>query len=214
MWGTHIKYKVKALSAYLTRLAELKVGYYFKFYLVNHLQKAEDDYAGIRELLWIQMGTSREKKTRTGPSQELASSSVTYFSLLRIYFNQPTFWANEHCPPFSSETETLRFPWSLDVPKFQSPEQLQISHDEAISEEKQMSFDERWKGDLNSDKRTYSSQAWPMDRDVVIRVTGYLLFMWTYQHIHNHTLILERPTLYTAKVEITLYVKSGDIIKW
>lgn len=47
-----------------------------------------------------------------------------------------------------------------------------------------------------------------------IRITGYLLFMWTHQHIHNHTLLLERPTLYTAKVEIKLYVKSGDIIKW
>ena len=93
-------------------------------------------------MLWIQRGTSEEKKTITGPSQELASSSVTYFSLLRIHFNQPTFGADEHCPPFSSETETLRFPSCWNVPKFQSPEQLQISHDEAISEEKQISLDE------------------------------------------------------------------------
>lgn len=93
-------------------------------------------------MLWIQRGTSGEKKRSTGPSQELASSLVTYFSLLRIHFNQPTFGADEHCPPFGSETETLRFPSCWNVPKFQSPEQLQISHDEAISEEKQISLDE------------------------------------------------------------------------
>lgn len=55
---------------------------------------------------------------------------------------------------------------------------------------------------------------WTGTSRVPIRITGYSLFMWTHQHIHNHTLLLERPTLYTAKVEIKLYVKSGDIIKW
>ena len=53
----------------------------------------------------------------------------------------------------------------------------------------------------------------PWNRGVVIRVTEYLLFTRTYQHIHNHTLILEGPVLHKAKVDIKLYVKSGDIIK-